>query len=373
LEQEAAERKTKFEALKEAHNSDIAKMEDIIAQLLSEIAGLRQHLLQPYSECIKKCHEDLEKTKDKILESYGSSSTAISKDSSMDNFVKMITTVDLRSEVEGTCSDISGHFDSVFDGFPLKILDSTPEMEQLTKEKNILYSDLCCLFRTLPEVERCKICDDDIFVRELHCLECGHKYCSKCLQGYFNVALKDTTLFPVKCAEPSCKTEIGYDWGSMFVASLGEDAILKYDRLWAEKGAGFRPDNVIYCPACNEPLMLDAVRSNKQQCPRCKRPFCLSCKILWHEGFTCEQIQNPDAALVEEAKKQGWAQCARCKSYIVKNLGCNHMTCRCGYHFCYPCALAGKPSELDPSKLYEHFSKNHPLFQSNDIEYDARV
>ena len=30
-------------------------------------------------------------------------------------------------------------------------------------------------------------------------------------------------------------------------------------------------------------------------------------------------------------------QCAQCKFWVEKAEGCNHMTCRCKYQFCYIC------------------------------------
>lgn len=30
-------------------------------------------------------------------------------------------------------------------------------------------------------------------------------------------------------------------------------------------------------------------------------------------------------------------QCPSCKFWVEKNKGCDHMTCRCGYEFCFRC------------------------------------
>lgn len=30
-------------------------------------------------------------------------------------------------------------------------------------------------------------------------------------------------------------------------------------------------------------------------------------------------------------------KCPKCVHWIEKSSGCNHMTCKCGYEFCYSC------------------------------------
>ena len=51
----------------------------------------------------------------------------------------------------------------------------------------------------------------------------------------------------------------------------------------------------------------------------------------------------PNTDLEEDTELVLWAmgvkaqRCSRCKYWVEKNDGCNHMTCRCGYEFCYIC------------------------------------
>jgi len=32
-----------------------------------------------------------------------------------------------------------------------------------------------------------------------------------------------------------------------------------------------------------------------------------------------------------------YRQCKRCKFVVERSQGCNKITCRCGFHFCYVC------------------------------------
>jgi len=48
--------------------------------------------------------------------------------------------------------------------------------------------------------------------------------------------------------------------------------------------------------------------------------------------------------------------CPNCRATIEKDDGCNHMTCRCGYHWCWLCVAI-----IDPNNLTQHFSEHHPM------------
>jgi len=36
-------------------------------------------------------------------------------------------------------------------------------------------------------------------------------------------------------------------------------------------------------------------------------------------------------------KGKKYKQCPQCKFWVSKNHGCNHMTCKCKFQFCYKC------------------------------------
>ncbi|KAI4312087.1 hypothetical protein MLD38_036939 [Melastoma candidum] len=105
-----------------------------------------------------------------------------------------------------------------------------------------------------------------------------------------------------------------------------------------------------YCPfkECSAMLVVDGELGNSVkecQCPYCHRLFCASCKVPWHCKYTCKQFQsmdvgergNEDMLVKELVKEQKWGRCPKCKFYVKRTNGCHHITCRCGFEFCYGC------------------------------------
>lgn len=79
-------------------------------------------------------------------------------------------------------------------------------------------------------------------------------------------------------------------------------------------------------------------------CPKCAQPLCSSCKAD-HRPLSCAQyLAMPeenrnleDAAFLQLAKQEKFARCLQCGQFVQLIEGCNHMTCKCSFQFCYEC------------------------------------
>ena len=92
------------------------------------------------------------------------------------------------------------------------------------------------------------------------------------------------------------------------------------------------------CPTCNYRF-----RGTEQEtCPNCKVKYCLRCHAS-HPLLVCQDYWKTLDKGEHEALFQQFATgskfkiCAACGVWVEKTSGCNHITCHCGYQFCYIC------------------------------------
>lgn len=87
-------------------------------------------------------------------------------------------------------------------------------------------------------------------------------------------------------------------------------------------------------------------------CPNahCKKPLCAQCKRA-HYPLTCNQYKTLplsaqedayDVTFFELAKEMGYMRCSKCEYYVELRYGCNHITCKCRYEFCFQCGARWK-------------------------------
>ena len=135
---------------------------------------------------------------------------------------------------------------------------------------------------------------------------------------------------------------------------------------------------LIRCPglACDSILTFN--NETSLQCDDCGSYFCTSCKEEAHEGCNCLQaslICQKYVSVPSKEKSKDIKKCPKCFMGIQKNGGCDHIACKCGYHFYWskePQNLEIKiDQELDINYTNQYlqqlkFQKNDP---KNSKEY----
>ncbi|XP_008678484.1 probable E3 ubiquitin-protein ligase RNF217 [Zea mays] len=191
----------------------------------------------------------------------------------------------------------------------------------------------------------CKICMDVVPPSDVHRASrgCAHSFCGRCLAGYLGAKIQER-IAEVRCPEERC--------GGVLDPELCQD-ILPRD-VFERWGAALCESLLLggkraYCPFkdCSAMMLVDdGSHFTESECPSCRRLFCASCNVApWHAGVTCTEYRNlgkrdsgvEDRMLLEMAKGKKWKRCPKCEYFVEKRDGCLHITCRCGFEFCYGC------------------------------------
>ncbi|XP_078156654.1 E3 ubiquitin-protein ligase RSL1-like [Carex rostrata] len=190
----------------------------------------------------------------------------------------------------------------------------------------------------------CKICMENVPVDEVYQTSnaCSHVFCRSCLSRYLGTKIRENISL-VKCPDENCKVvlepgmcqellprEVFERWGNALCESM---------LLGAQK---------LYCPFkdCSALIIDDGEETvTRSECPSCRRLFCAACKVAWHSGLSCQEFGKlgknesgkEDLLMMQVAKEKKWRRCPHCKYFVEKREGCLHITCRCGFEFCYGC------------------------------------
>ncbi|KAI9010595.1 hypothetical protein DFJ74DRAFT_685015 [Hyaloraphidium curvatum] len=225
--------------------------------------------------------------------------------------------------------------------------------------------------RLSQRIFECDICAcehpvDDVFLFSSGCAG-NHMYCRRCISAHVRSEMQALHI-PVIC--PGCKASpqgSGAAVGEMCQADvelvLGDGDMQRYLQLSLEMWKLASGRGVVVCPYpdCRGLVLLEEedeeevhmvcqVDNSHEWCRKCEGG-------KWHNDSTCEQYQqwlqengNGDRLMDELFRGKAWKRCTSCREGVEKTEGCNHMTCRCGGHFCYLCN-----TNLPANAPYEHF------------------
>ncbi|CAL9236161.1 unnamed protein product [Arabidopsis halleri] len=91
-------------------------------------------------------------------------------------------------------------------------------------------------------------------------------------------------------------------------------------------------------------FFLGAEQVGARKCMVCGTFFCINCNFKWHYHMTCDEFRKTQTYQISNhakfesvAERHGLKKCRVCNTWVERVYGCNHMTCRCKYEFCYTC------------------------------------
>ncbi|KIW29679.1 hypothetical protein, variant [Cladophialophora immunda] len=165
---------------------------------------------------------------------------------------------------------------------------------------------------------------------------CGHNYCKPCLQELVDLATKDESLFPPRC----CREPFEMGGVNIFLTKELRD---QFEHAKVEFGTR----NRTYCcqETCSAFITPGNIEGDRATCGKCGTMTCNICKKPAHDGH-CPEDPELQATL-SLATQSGWQRCYGCDRLIELDVGCNHITCRCGAQFCYVCGVRWKQCGCD--------------------------
>ncbi|KAL2137535.1 hypothetical protein VTI28DRAFT_9170 [Corynascus sepedonium] len=158
--------------------------------------------------------------------------------------------------------------------------------------------------------------------------------CHTCLRKAFKRSLTD----PQQYMPPRCCTS---DNISPQHVDMLFDPVFKKD--WNEKYKEHTSRRGFTCPTrrCGGIMKPEDMRSEggrwQGKCSRCRTKVCGSCNGRWHPDPNCAGGDEP-TLFAEQATREAWQRCYRCKSVVEIRGSRNHTKCRCGAEFCSICA-----------------------------------
>ncbi|XP_069889588.1 E3 ubiquitin-protein ligase RNF216 isoform X3 [Dipodomys merriami] len=203
----------------------------------------------------------------------------------------------------------------------------------------------------------CRCCYGEFPFEELTQCADAHLFCKECLIRYAQEAVFGSGKSDLSCMEGSCTCSFP---ASELEKVLPQTILYKYyERKAEEEVAAAYADELVRCPSCSFPALLDSdVKRFSCPNPRCRKETCRKCQGLWkeHNGLTCEELAEKDdikyrTSIEEKMTAARIRKCHKCGTGLIKSEGCNRMSCRCGAQMCYLCRVS--------INGYDHFCQ-HP-------------
>ncbi|XP_010507205.1 PREDICTED: uncharacterized protein LOC104783799 [Camelina sativa] len=167
---------------------------------------------------------------------------------------------------------------------------------------------------------------------------CSHRFGVEYMKEQIELTLNQGGL--PRCPHPGCKS-------NLTLRSCAHLLTPKLKEMWEQR---VNEDSIPVCdrfhcpnPSCwglmsKTELLESSEDGVRISCYKCRKPFCINCKVMWHSNLSCAEYRRsggkPSTTL--------WRQCRSCQHMNKLFDRRITVTCRCGYRFCYKCGSQWK-------------------------------
>jgi len=243
---------------------------------------------------------------------------------------------ELDMPTKGPFENIIEHNDILIHSKPLQFPDDDEDEEEVEEESEEEKSKI---------PRECLICLSEYPTCDFVTVGCEHLYCHECLIGYLASLINNGMVQQIHCPFPNCLVS---PTQSRLRKLLSPEMYSKYLEFLAMIELRLNP-NARWCPikTCSAAIVCDPEEITKSSlvvCHKCHHRFCFGCRGEFHGQTACPKPEEQN--VLDEDQFQQYLDnmknkvkpCPRCSAQILKNSGCNQMTCvSCHYRFCWLC------------------------------------
>jgi hypothetical protein len=234
------------------------------------------------------------------------------------------------------------------------------------KETSELAVKLKDMFDSVKQTLECSCCYEDKSINGFGQCSDGHLICYSCIKKH----AEDTIYQKLSC-KVGCINSQEKCYGHI------DDAILSQIldiRVFSEyktlknldeiKELCIDDINIKLCQHCNAGTDIGETEQEILVCLECFKDTCLKCNQVAHPGVNCFVLGNINRGqrqnIEDKMSEAVIIRCGNCSNPIVKDEGCNKVTCLCGHFICYVCKQ-NVPKEVG----YSHFCTEHNCQKPN--------
>ncbi|KAI3897334.1 hypothetical protein MKW92_047003 [Papaver armeniacum] len=179
----------------------------------------------------------------------------------------------------------------------------------------------------------CEICTEEVPLQQRFQNKqqkpCTHSFCTDCIASYIQVKIEESERPDIKCPDTNCVNVLDPLSCRSF---LPPKVFVRWCDYLCKSTVCERYDTG-YCPNpyCSEKSSILETMVHREQ------------SDANHQCSTSKKVKRAnEVLLMQMAAKRKWKRCPRCRIYVERTEGCEHITCRCRYEFCYRCGAKSK-------------------------------